>query len=132
MSCKCKDKENCCFNCCKEKELVQDKLCCDFEVTGPLAAAPAQIYSVDPSAACGGFVASGMIKNCGSLPFTVIFQNAVPVGGGAGTPVRTIIVPAGGCTTFTARNFEAIGVFGALATDNLVGEICITPRYRVG
>lgn len=126
MSCNCKDKENCCFNCCKEKELVQDKLCCDFNF---ISALPVTIYSIDPSAACAGFVASGMIKNCGSNDFTVTFNRVVA---GVLTPVRTIIVPAGSCTTFTARNFEEIAVIGAVIADPVVGEICITPRYRVG
>ncbi|OIJ09407.1 hypothetical protein BKP35_16250 [Anaerobacillus arseniciselenatis] len=119
------------MTCCNEKELVQDKLCCDFRLTDDTATT---IFTADPFAMCAGFFASGMIKNCGSVDFVATFVRGVTAAGTGGVTVRTLTIPAGGCATFTVSNFDAINITAVTATVDTpaVGEFCITPRYRVG
>ncbi|MED0679036.1 hypothetical protein P4S83_17165 [Aneurinibacillus thermoaerophilus] len=120
------------FSCCHQKEFVQDKLCCDFRLTTP---GPTTIYTADPTAVgCAGLFASGTIKNCGTIDITVTFLRGVGSDGIGGTVIRTVVVPAGGCATFTVSGFDAITVTAPGATPAVpaVGELCILPRYRIG
>ncbi|MEZ2661734.1 S-Ena type endospore appendage [Aneurinibacillus aneurinilyticus] len=115
------------FTCCPEKEFVQDKLCCDIRLTTTTATT---VYILDSSIACAGLFASGMIKNCNTAAtdtLTVTFLRGT-------TTIRTITIPAGGCAAFTVSGFDTINVVAAAATPEVpaIGEICITPRYRIG
>jgi hypothetical protein len=119
------------FNCCHNKELVQDTLCCDFRLT---TATPTTIYTADPTATCTGLFASGVIRNCGANDVTVTFVRGVGNDGTGGTVVRTVVVSAGGCAAFTVSGFDAIVVTDTTATaaNPSIGQICINPRYRIG
>ncbi|WP_413304350.1 S-Ena type endospore appendage [Bacillus sp. 1P10SD] len=116
----------CCFTCCPEKKFITDKLCCDFVS----AAGTTTIFTGDLSVGCD-IVASGSIKNCGTATLTVTFLRGVSSGGTGGTPVRTVMIPAGGCVTFTVSRFDAITVSGGTADVPVPGEICIIQRFRV-
>jgi hypothetical protein len=131
MSCNGKNKDDCCFSCCCDKEFVQDKLCCEFRLTTETLT---QIYTANSTGTCGGIFASGAIKNCGPTPLVVQFLRGVNATGSDGTLVRTLSIPSGGCGTFTVSGFDVIQVIATGATpDNPgIGELCITPRYRIG
>ncbi|MEH7301281.1 S-Ena type endospore appendage [Neobacillus drentensis] len=119
----------CCFSCCEEKEFITDKLCCDFTVTltGPDGNANT-IFTGDPLIGCN-LVASGSIKNCGSDILGVEFVRGVAANGTGGTVVRTLIILAGGCATFTVSRFDVIRV--ASPTVPSTGELCIVQRFPV-
>lgn len=119
----------CCFSCCEEKEFITDKLCCDFTVTGTTQETANTIFTGDPSISCN-LVASGSIKNCGTDILGVEFVRGVSATTGlGGTVVRTIIIPAGGCATFTVSRFDVIRV--ASTTVPSTGELCIVQRFPV-
>lgn len=151
MGCKCdkRSKNDCCFNCCKEDELVQDKLCTKFEVKheGRI------IYTsnIDPRK----LFASGTIENEGAAALKVEFLLGKMHDG------HPIIVEPGSTLAFTRTNFNAIKVTAVhhstpwVAYDDnsadevdaqsrhprppspyprpepTKGELCITPRYFV-
>ncbi|NLP50786.1 S-Ena type endospore appendage [Bacillus sp. RO1] len=127
-SCSCKSghKDSCCFSCCHEKCLVQDKLCCEFTVAG----SPAVVYSTNANN-CEFLLASGTIRNCGNSPLTIEFVRGADTQGAGGVLVRQLIIPAGGCITFTLGRFDTIRATGGTTTLPISGEICITPRYKV-
>ncbi|WLR51937.1 hypothetical protein LC040_03225 [Bacillus tianshenii] len=133
-SCKKGHKDDCCFSCCKEKHLVQDKMCCEFTVTGGATAAANSIFVTDGAVSCENLVASGNIKNCSTtLSLTVEFVRGASAAGTGGNVIRTVVIPPGSCVTFTVARFDTIRGFGsgASATNPIDGEICITPRYKV-
>ncbi|WP_413304353.1 S-Ena type endospore appendage [Bacillus sp. 1P10SD] len=118
----------CCFSCCEEKEFITDKLCCEFTVTGTTRETANTIFTADPSTSCN-LVASGSIKNCGTDILGVVFLRGVAANGTGGTDVRTLVIPAGGCATFTVSRFDAIIVASPGAPST--GELCIVQRFPV-
>ena len=112
------------FSCCNKKEFVQDKLCCNFTLTGTAATT---VYQTNVSVC--SLVASGFIKFCGPANSTVTVRFLR-----GGTPVTTpIVISEGSCVNFTVSRFDTITVTGtsATATAPIEGEICLTPRYAL-
>lgn len=135
--CRCDDYASsdinlCCFSCCDKKELVTEKLCCDFNISGNNEGTATTLFTADPTTACD-FIATGSIENCGSTFITVQFVRGVSPTGTGGSVVRTLIIPADGCATFTVRGFDLIRAFtnsGTILPESR-GEICIIQRFRV-
>lgn len=122
-SCKSKDhiNNNSCFSCCEVKQSVQDKLCCEFNAT---AVNNATIFSSDANQ-CANLVTSGTIKNCDSInSLEVRFFSA-------GNLVRFIIIPPGGCFSFTLTRLNVIIANSGTAGAIVPGEICITTRINI-
>ncbi|WLR51938.1 hypothetical protein LC040_03230 [Bacillus tianshenii] len=126
--------DDCCFSCCSEKDLVQDKMCCDFNVSVGTASGQREIiYATNGAVSCENLVASGTVKNCSTTaPLIVEFRRGV-TDSGIGTLVRVITIPPAGCVTFVVARFDTI--FVARPTGEgaapISGEICITPRYTI-
>ncbi|WP_240421684.1 DUF3992 domain-containing protein [Paenibacillus periandrae] len=117
-------KDECCFTCCEDKQLVQDKVCSNFLIA---VATPRTIYtSVGVDAR--NFFASGTITYAdGADPISVQFFLGTTASGPA------ILVDPGSSLSFTKTNFNSIQITaaGATADTPATGEICVTPRYRV-
>ncbi|WP_106406379.1 DUF3992 domain-containing protein [Bacillus marinisedimentorum] len=122
--------DNCCFNCCNEKDLVQDKICCDFSVA--VGGTPTVVYGTNADQ-CDTLVASGTIKNCSQANMTVAFVRGANVDGTGGTAIRTAVIPPGGCFVFTIGRFDVIRATTANteAAGPAQGELCLTPRYKL-
>lgn len=119
--------DDCCFSCCEEKELVQDKLCCDFTVpeTAMDGGSATVIYATDAAVSCENLVAPGTIKNCGPNILRVQFLRGT-------TLVRQVDVPEGGCFTFVVARFDTIRAFLPQTPFRATsGQICLTPRYTI-
>lgn len=134
---------NCNKNCCYQKEpdkeenrynrreLVQDKICCDFTV---LVGEKKTVIYYTNTYQCGYFVASGTIKNCSydatlSIEF-VRDTDENPESGGK--VIKTITIPPEGCFSFTLTDFDTIRG-NSYHLDGFVshGEICIVPHFRL-
>lgn len=111
------------FSCCNKKEFVQDKLCCNFTLTGTAATT---VYQTNVSVC--SLVASGFVKFCGTAGSTVLVEFLR-----GGTVVSSFTVNEGSCVNFTVSRFDTIRVTGTSdpALGPIEGEICLTPRYAL-
>ncbi|GGD62946.1 DUF3992 domain-containing protein [Paenibacillus nasutitermitis] len=124
-SCNKGSKDDCCFTCCKEEHMVQDKICSSFVIaTGTAARTIFTSVGVDAR----NFFASGTITyGDGTGTISVQFLLGTTLSGPA------ILVDPGSTLSFTKTNFNSIQITAASATAETPaqGELCLTPRYRV-
>jgi hypothetical protein len=106
------------LSCCSDKVVVQDKVCINWA----LAAAGTQtIYTDNISQSING---TGYVKaETGTGTVTVNFFRT-----GVVAAIQTIVVPAGGSTSFTVSRFNTISLTTTAAAQ---GEFCITVRYAL-
>ncbi|CAH1195347.1 hypothetical protein PAECIP111893_00675 [Paenibacillus plantiphilus] len=106
------------LSCCSDKIVVQDKVCTNWQ----LAAAGTQIiYTDNMSQIISG---TGYIKyetGTGSLTVNFLITGVV-------APIQTIVIPAGGSSSFTVARFNTISIVSTAAAQ---GEFCITVRYNL-
>lgn len=117
--------------CCKEKTLIQDKLCCNIdlppdELGGGHVVQPLWETNMNP---CCVF-ASGTfhLSNCSPIGVRLEFRRGNTVLG------EQIITP-GTCATFTKTRFTSVYLLvdfpGTPFLEHVQGEFCIVPRYAV-
>lgn len=97
------------LSCCPEKQFVQDQVCGEFSAAGV-------IYT---NALGSTSVSSGYIQNTGGDSITATFNDAA---------ATTLTIPAGSTASFTVRGFTTITMSG---TGDIIGEFCVTTRYRI-
>ncbi|AJS58240.1 DUF3992 domain-containing protein [Paenibacillus sp. IHBB 10380] len=109
---------NSALSCCSDKIIVQDKVCTNWQ----LAAAGTQtIYSDNISQIISG---TGYVKfETGTGSLTVNFFKT-----GIVAAIQTIVIPAGGSSSFTVARFDTISLTATAAAQ---GEFCITVRYSL-
>jgi hypothetical protein len=127
--CRCDKRkgDDCCFNCCFDKDFVQDKVCCEWKALS----SPAELIrrAIFINQLKCPFVTSGFVKyDCG-IPGSQIGVRFLINGTQIGDPIT---LDEGGCLTFTATRFDEIQiVLPATGPATFEGEICVTPRYRL-
>lgn len=126
------DKQNrnsCCFNCCHEREVAEDKLCCKFNVTGTTVASANVIYTTD--VLCKSLAAAGTIKNCSNTTTALIqFAKGTDINGAGGTVVRELVLVNNGCLSFVMTGFDTIRAYFAAEGEDTELDTCVTARYR--
>ncbi|GAB6988226.1 DUF3992 domain-containing protein [Paenibacillus pini] len=106
------------LSCCSEKIIVQDKVCTNWQLT---AAGTQTIYSDNVAQIING---TGYVKyETGIGTLTVNFFRT-----GVVAAIQTIVIPAGGSTSFTVSRFDTISLTSTAAAQ---GEFCITVRYSI-
>ncbi len=108
------------LSCCDEKELVQDKICSDWTITGTET-----IYIDNVSA----IVSSGYVKLTSAPAGETIAVNFLLEGNA--TPVASLsAIGANSAAAFTVSRFDEIEIVPS-AAGTFIGEFCITPRYLI-
>ncbi|WP_256757427.1 DUF3992 domain-containing protein [Cohnella sp. WQ 127256] len=107
------------LSCCSDKNIMQDKVCTNWLIA---TIGTQTIFSDNIAQTIN---ATGYVKfETGTGTVTVNFFKT-----GIVAAIKTIVIPAGGSSSFTVSRFNTISLTSTAAAAQ--GEFCITVRYSI-